>query len=155
MPNSETAKTASAPKRFLVFSGLVLVAATIVVALAILSLTGRAPGQATLHVDGRRYALEVAASDAAQEKGLGDRRSLPKNSGMLFWFPDQQTRCFWMKDMHFPLDIIWINSDQRVVHMEENISPQSYPHNFCPVDPARYVIEARAAHIRQGQTLTF
>jgi uncharacterized membrane protein (UPF0127 family) len=120
----------------------------------------RAPHDATLHAGGKRYDLRVAATAQAQEKGLGDIASMPKNSGMLFWFTDDQTRCFWMKDMRFSLDIIWLDASRRITHIEPALSPKTYPNAFCPAEPARYVIElnsgeAAGAGLRNGETLTF
>src|SRR4051812_47757494 len=60
------------------------------------SLTRLSIGKASYH-------LEVAADAAAQEKGLGNRIVMDANHGMLFTFGADDQRCFWMKDMHFPL----------------------------------------------------
>ena len=125
-----------------------------------MGMSGRAPGQTTLRAGTHRYTLRVAADAQARTKGLGGEHSLPATAGMLFWFTDDHTRCFWMKDMHFPLDIIWLDATKQVVHIERSVSPATYPHEFCPAAAARYVVElnagqARAAGIREGQTLTF
>lgn len=121
---------------------------------------GRQSGGETLRVNGRDFSLEVALTQQAQELGLGNRASLPKNHGMLFAFSRPAVECFWMKDMHFPLDIIWVDAGHRVVHIEPNVSPTTYPHSFCPNEPAEYVIElnagtARAAGIRDDESLNF
>ena len=113
-----------------------------------------------LTVNGYRYHLLVATTPATQAKGLGDRASLPLNEGMLFVFPDEGVRCFWMKNTHFPLDIIWLNAHKQVVHMEANVSPATYPNAFCPPQVARYVIElnagqAQRAGMQLGQVFTF
>lgn len=158
-PNNEIAKTASARSFFLLATLLV----TFVVAMLLLTVfNGRpsAPHNATLHTGGKQYTLRVAATSQAQQKGLGDIAAMPKDGGMLFWFTDDKTRCFWMKDMHFSLDIIWLDADHRVTHMERGLSPETYPHVFCPAEPARYVIElnsgeAARAGIENGETLTF
>jgi uncharacterized membrane protein (UPF0127 family) len=129
----------------------------IVVGVIVLSTNSVPP---TLHVGNHTYRLEVATTTAAQEKGLGDRASLPTNQGMLFSFSNEAVRCFWMKDTHFPLDMIWLNSNKQVLHIESNVSPSTYPETFCPNEPAQYVIElnagqARAAGITTGQSLKF
>lgn len=158
MPSNETAKTKSA-HRFLLFAG---VAAVIVTALALVTFNRRpsAPHNATLHAGGKQYSLRVAATAQKQEKGLSNVTSMPKNSGMLFWFTDDKTRCFWMKDMHFSLDIIWLDADRRITHIEPALSPKTYPKAFCPAESARYVIElnsgeAVGAGLHIGEMLTF
>jgi uncharacterized membrane protein (UPF0127 family) len=102
----------------------------------------------------------MVTTAAAQEKGLSGRASLAPDSGMLFVFQNEAQRCFWMKDMQFPLDIIWVNKDKRVVYIQPELSPSTYPDSFCPKPPAQYVIELNAgqatqASIRIGETLTF
>lgn len=115
----------------------------------------------TLYINGRNFSLEVANTPQAQELGLGKRTSLAANHGMLFVFSGTPVvQCFWMKDMHFPLDIIWVDTNKRVVHVEPDVSPDTYPKNFCPSKPAEYVIElnagaAETAGIHDGETLRF
>ena len=114
----------------------------------------------TMLVNGRSFSLEVAQTEHARELGLGTRASLPADHGMLFVFDHVAPECFWMKDMHFPLDIIWVSSDKKVVHIEQNVSPSTYPNSFCPVEPVKYVIELNAgmaarADIRAGESLDF
>jgi uncharacterized membrane protein (UPF0127 family) len=107
-----------------------------------------------------KYNLQVVKTVAAQEKGLGGRSNMPLEDGMLFVFQNETTRCFWMKDMHFPLDIIWTNKAHKVVYIQPELAPNTYPRSFCPSQPARYVIELNAGEaarsgIRVGETLTF
>jgi hypothetical protein len=114
----------------------------------------------TLRTSNHSYQLIVAQTSATQEKGLGDRAKLPADEGMLFVFPDQAVQCFWMKNMQFSLDMIWLNSNKRVEYELSNVSPKSYPKTFCPAQPAQYVIElnagqANSADIHLGQILSF
>ncbi len=79
---------------------------------------------------------------------------------MLFVFEGVAVQCFWMKDMHFSIDIIWLDAEKRVVHIEKDVSPETYPRTFCPSKPAKYVIELSAGEasrssIRPGQKLSF
>jgi len=157
-PSSETAKTKWG-RRFLVVAEIVA-AVTAAIGLTVFTGQPRAPHTATLHTANKQYNLRVAATAQQQEKGLGDIASMPENSGMLFWFTDDKPRCFWMKDMHFPLDIIWVDAAHRVTHVQPHISPATYPNAFCPPAPARYVIElnsgeAARAGLQRGETLTF
>jgi hypothetical protein len=114
----------------------------------------------TLRAGSVTYELTDATSLAQQEKGLGDRSSLPTNQGMLFSFSGSGVRCFWMKDMEFPLDIIWLSSTKQVVYIQSHALPSSYPKTFCPAASAQYVIELNSGqtklkHIHIGQTLAF
>lgn len=82
-----------------------------------------------------------ATSTEALELGLGGRDSLPKDSGMLFVFPKAGVFGFWMKGMRFPLDIVWIGADKRVVGVDPGIYPETYPGIFYPPSEIRYVLE--------------
>ncbi len=114
----------------------------------------------TLESGDSRYTLQIASTIPEQEKGLGGRSVLPQNQGMLFQFSTAGERCFWMKDMHFPLDMIWIGADKRVLLVKSGILSNTYPNTFCPNVPAEYVIElnsgqAAKASIHTGELLSF
>ena len=108
--------------------------------------------------DGTTIRLIIASTSAEQELGLGDRSSLPAAEGMLFVFDQSSDYGFWMKDMEFPLDIIWLDKDFKIIHIEPNLSPSTYPQAFSPGSPAKYVIEVNAGFAKQhtlavGQTV--
>ena len=102
----------------------------------------------------------IADTPATEEKGLGNRDSLPSDSGMIFVFSQPGTYAFWMKDMHFPLDMVWINADKQVVGISDNISPDTYPNVFVPPSAISYVLELNAGAasrfgIATGTMMTF
>lgn len=101
---------------------------------------------------------EVVESDPERVRGLSGREHLADGEGMLFVFDADARHAFWMKDMNFPIDIIWFDSDFDVVHIEHSLSPSTYPETFTPPFPARYVLEvpagfAKVHSIAQGDTL--
>ena len=69
------------------------------------------------------FDVEVADTAFLQTKGLSGRPSLPKNYGMLFVFDDLAVRQFWMKDVQFPLDFVWIR-DNKVVGIVYGAEPE-------------------------------
>jgi uncharacterized protein len=75
-----------------------------------------------VEIEGKKYILEIANSNTEREKGLGGRENLCAKCGMLFVFEKPDRYAFWMKDMRFPLDIIWLSGD-RVVFVAHNVSP--------------------------------
>ncbi len=104
------------------------------------------------------YNLEIAKSEAEHVKGLSGRNKLPLNSGMLFVFNSPQIQCFWMKDMNFNLDILWLDSSKHIIFIKQNLPPSSYPNSYCSDIPAKYVVELNAgetqAHnIKLAQTV--
>lgn len=103
---------------------------------------------------------EIANTQAQHEQGLSGRTTLSSDYGMLFVFPKEGSYGFWMKDMNFSLDIIWIDVDKKVLSVSENISPDSYPNLFFPPSVVSYVLElnagsARKFGISEGSILTF
>ena len=87
--------------------------------------------------------VELAMDPDQHQRGLQKRVSLGENKGMLFIFEVDGMKRFWMKDVVIPLDIIWINKDNRIVHIEHHVPPclsDPCPVYAPPVD-ARYVLE--------------
>jgi len=96
---------------------------------------------------------EVAASPIERQKGLMFRRPLADNQGMLFIFREEALHAFWMKNMRFPLDIIWINSDKRVVDIKTNLVPCRFGPcpNIIPVSLSKYALEVRAGFVEKNK----
>ena len=102
----------------------------------------------------------VVRTQADQELGLGERASLPPSQGMLFVFKEPDLYGIWMKDMQFPIDIIWLDANFRIVTIETNVSPDTYPKVFYPAQNSSYVLETNANfsvknNWRVGQSLLF
>ncbi|MCA9347882.1 DUF192 domain-containing protein [Candidatus Saccharibacteria bacterium] len=85
---------------------------------------------------------EQAINNTEQAHGLSDRDCLADNRGMLFVYDSLESRCFWMKDMKFDIDILWLDNDRRVSYIEHDVSPGTYPKSFCHI--GRYVLELGA-----------
>ncbi|MDP2838181.1 MAG: DUF192 domain-containing protein [Candidatus Moranbacteria bacterium] len=100
----------------------------------------RLPRQVAFH--SQSYALEVADSNQERAKGLGGRASLCEDCAMLFLFETPGERAFWMKEMRFPLDIIWL-FDGRVVHIERRIVSDAET-VYRPAVLANQVLEVNA-----------
>jgi hypothetical protein len=105
------------------------------------------PISAVLRVYGASYKLQIVSTETARQTGLGGRATLAEDAGMLFVLDEPRKECFWMKDMRFSLDIIWLDAQKQVVHMEQNVASGTYPTTFCSSKPAAYVIELRAGEV--------
>jgi len=107
--------------------------------------------------------VEVVEDAAAVTKGLSGRASLDANSGMLFVFSEANIYRFWMPDMHFPIDIIWIDEDKNVVGISADVSNEfdsADPRFYTPPLPVRYVLEvnegfSQRKNIKVGSPVTF
>lgn len=79
--------------------------------------------KAKVTVEGFVLNADVPVSNELMAKGLAVKNQLEENEAMLFVFDDPAEHSFWMKDMKFPIDIIWLDSDGKVVHIEKNLQP--------------------------------
>jgi uncharacterized protein len=91
--------------------------------------------------------LEVADNDISRSKGLMFRESLREDSGMLFIFDSPGDYAFWMKNTLIPLDMIWLDGDLQVVHIEHALPCKGDPcANYEPNHDARYVLEVNGGY---------
>ncbi len=88
------------------------------------------------------FKVEMAVTDAERMRGLSGRKSLCQKCSMLFIFEKPGNYSFWMKDMLFPLDIIWI-LDDRIVHIAKDVSPE-FKGSIRPENIADKVLEINA-----------
>ncbi len=89
--------------------------------------------------------VEIAATADEQSRGLMFRGSLPAAEGMLFRFAQEGTHQFWMKNTLIPLDILWMDAQGRIVHIETARPCEAEPcPSFGPTAPTRYVLEVNA-----------
>jgi uncharacterized membrane protein (UPF0127 family) len=97
------------------------------------------------------YNLERAETNDARLKGLSGRENLPETSGMLFVFDVIENQCMWMKDMKISNDMIWLDETKKVIKIQENVAPETYPNAFCSEKPAKYVIELNAGQVKRSK----
>ena len=103
--------------------------------------------ETVVRIGGLEFLVEVAADSDKQIKGLSGRQSLDAGTGMLFVFENEKRFRFWMRGMEISLDMVWINSECRVVDVSENVPPpeRDIPFNdlprYSPESPAKYVLE--------------
>lgn len=98
--------------------------------------------------------LDYATTPEARAQGLSGRDQLGIGHGMLFSFTSPGKQCFWMKDMRFSIDMIWLDANNKIVTIKPNASPESYPESFCPTGDATQVLELPAGSAeRNGLTV--
>ena len=90
------------------------------------------------------FSVEVADTEIARERGLSGHHPLSDREGMLVIFPKPDIYGFWMKDMNFPIDIIWFDRNWTIISLEKSVATSTYPHIFYPSSPAMYVLEVKS-----------
>ena len=116
----------------------------------------------SLTINNMQILIEVADTYPKRSKGLSDRQYLEKDYGMLFIFPDSGYYNFWMNDMQFPLDFVWIK-DNNVVDLTENVpQPKNMerPLTFTAKSEFNKVLEINNGKIKEwgikvGDKVTF
>lgn len=101
-----------------------------------------------ISVFGKDVPVYLADNPRIRTRGLSNKTYLPENEGMLFVFENPAQYSFWMKDMNFSIDMVWIDEEGKVVFVKEDVSPDTYPTLFTPTDPALYVLELNAGYAR-------
>jgi uncharacterized membrane protein (UPF0127 family) len=114
----------------------------------------------TLTVGREIFTAQIADIKDLQELGLSFRPDIGQKQAMLFVFPQSDIYRFWMKDMNFPIDIIWLDANKKVMYTEKNLLPSTYPQTFGPNIPSQYVVEVASGTIDRvgiflGQKITF
>ncbi len=157
MPNDSPAETASAPKGLLIIGGII--------GLAVVGWLFFRPESSLLRTDcttnpdlevveisaeDRTVRAEVAKTGEEKARGLSFRNCLNPGSGMLFSYELPGDYCYWMKDMNFPIDMIWLDEEKRVVTIKNSVLPSTYPQSFCPDKPTRYVLEVSSGYAQQA-----
>lgn len=106
------------------------------------------------------FQASLAQTEAERAKGLSGVTQLAPTRAMLFVFDTDDVHGIWMKGMHVPVDIVWLDNDKTVVYILHDVSPDTYPQTFTPEKPARYVVELPAGtvasrNIRIGTVAVF
>jgi len=87
--------------------------------------------------------VELAKNKFEKQKGLQCKKNLDKNKGMLFVWSNEDYRSFWMKNTNIPLDLIFINSNLKIVEVFFNALPLSES-TIKSTKKAQYVLELNA-----------
>jgi uncharacterized protein len=111
---------------------------------------------------GKVLKAEVMVKDEDRAMGLMFRPSLPEDRGMLFVFEQLDFHGIWMKNCKFPIDILWLDEEKKVVHVAESVPPcktETCP-VYQPLRRAAYVVEINAGQARRekavvGSTIGF
>lgn len=94
-----------------------------------------------IYIDNNKFSAEIVATEKTRQKGLSGRESLAWQHAMVFKFEQEEYWNIWMKDMKFPIDVLWVNKDGKIVSIEKNLQPSSYPKTFGPNQESFTVIE--------------
>lgn len=150
MPSANHVKTALVRSKALLIGGILLLISVILLnpvsRQAIECSQFHTPTTGIITYKNEQIAVEKVTTDATHEKGLSERPCIKEGQAMEFVYPPGDTRdhCIWMKDMRFPIDIIWIGDGSEIVTIAKAVEPSTYPQTFCPRQPTLKVLEMKA-----------
>ena len=105
---------------------------------------------ATVRIGDGVFAAKVVKTPEDRTKGLSGTSELRKDQAMLFVYERDNKWAIWMKDMNYPIDIVWLDKNKKIVYIVKNAPPESYPYEqFTPKQDARYVLELPAGTVGQ------
>ncbi len=142
MQGENPKKTKSALKKRAVFIAISVATVGSVIGVWLLHTPSSEPSR--VMINGATIQVEVADTPRERTQGLSGRELLPWGEGMLFVFDEPGTPGFHMKDMHFSIDIIWLDHNRNVVDVTRSISPDTYPKTFSSRKPIQYALEVPA-----------
>ena len=155
MPKGASAKTESEPrlKNWRLVAAVAVVAAAVLIAFLGYSQKdnpaqkcGPYRNDKAVSIGTGKLKSEVVSTQADRAQGLSGRPCIEAGQGMLFVFEKPGKYPFWMKDMKFSIDIVWMDANKRVIGLDTNVSPSTYPDLFVSKEPAQYVLEVQANH---------
>jgi len=117
-------------------------------------------GTMAVKLNDQQVTLAIAADQPRRRLGLSEVEELPENYGMIFVFPTEEPHGFWMKQMNFSIDIIWLDSNKEVVKLMSDVAPETFPTTFGAEVDSQFVIELNAGVIEAsgiefGQEIDF
>jgi hypothetical protein len=105
----------------------------------------------TLYINKIEIPVEILDIPAERTKGLSGREYLAEDTGVLFVFEEPDRYGFWMKEMKFDLDIVWMDQNFKIVHIEEALTPDTYPQIFEPESDTQYVLEVNSGFVEKNK----
>ncbi len=103
-------------------------------------------GYHTVLINNTEFKVKIADNKLEWSTGLMDTIELEEKEGMLFIFPDKEKRSFWMKNMNFPIDLLWIQ-DGIIVGMEKNMIPDDGIKYYNSINEVNMVLELNTGDI--------
>jgi len=109
-----------------------------------------------LQIGDKTYEIFLTENEEDMKKGLAAFDDIKDSQGMLFEFEVEDFHSFWMKDMKFDIDIIFLDKEMKVVHIFENVRKDTYKNQndykiFIPKLKSKYVIEIKSGEVKKNK----
>lgn len=142
--------------KFNIYKTILIVLALIAFFVYVIHFSIRKPGATEIKVGTSTIYAQVADTEHKRSMGLSYTENIGDNAGMLFIFDEESPKNFWMRDMYFDLDIIWLDKNKEVVGFFENVSKETYnklqpelSKIYHSPENTKYVLEVNAGTIEK------
>lgn len=98
----------------------------------------------TFNIKGVDFNTYIADNNEKRTMGLSGSKQLCTNCALLFVFDNPQILSFWMKDMNYNIDIVFLDELGKVINIYENLDPKTYPQSFVSTSLSKYALEINA-----------
>lgn len=95
--------------------------------------------------------LKILDESDEMTRGLSETEALAPDAGAFFIFEEEGFHGIWMKDMNYALDIAWLDQNKKIIHIEKEVLPETYPKVFLPPTKDKYVLEVNAGYFDQNK----
>lgn len=113
---------------------------------------GKKPEKAiNLKLGDKTIKAVVAKTESEKSQGLSGKEKITDGDGMFFPFEKEGQYYFWMQNMNFPIDIIWLDKNYTIVDLTRNLKPDSYPNSVTSQKPAQFILEINTGLIDKYQ----
>lgn len=127
---------------------LIVACLVLIIGVAIFFVTNNLSNKVSVVLGNQSFSAKLALTDEQRIQGLSGVSDLGNDELLLMAFPTDSQWSIWMKDMKIPIDIIWLDSDKKIVYMVKNADPAlGTSRTFTPKREARYVLEMVAGTI--------
>lgn len=134
---------------------LIAVIVLLVAAAAVTLIVSQLQPTTVLHLGNGVFDAHISTTPTSREKGLSGVESLGPQQALILAFPGDGVWLITMKDMKIPIDIVWLDKDNKVVYSVKNASPDDSPAGiYTPAASARYVVELPAGTIQDQRIKT-
>ncbi len=104
-----------------------------------------------LIINNQKLLVAIADTSVKHEHGLSGVKKIEEDQGMLFVFDEHGRYNFWMKDMNFAIDILWLDDNNKILEITKNLFPESYPTVYQPSIPVIKVLEVPAGFVEKNK----
>ncbi len=102
-----------------------------------------------ISINGEIFDVEVVRKQEDLALGLSGRSHIEDKNAMVFVFDKEDFWGIWMKDMNFPIDVVWLDKNKKIIFIKENLKPETFPEVFYPDLKALYVVEMSVDSVKK------